>query len=407
MNLYIVFVILICISATFAYINQKFIKIPFVIGLFLLSTIITLLVLSIRLFIPQPYVGLKELVEHTDISGFILNVMLGFLLFAGSLHTNWLHIREQLKKITLLAIAGVLISTVVIAILFYGASLLIHIKIDFIYCLLFGALISPTDPVAVLGILTKAGVPKKIESIIVGESLFNDGVGVVVFIALLETAQSGGNTFSFSHFGMLFLKEAAGGILFGLIAGYLLHFIINKIDNYETEVLLTIAFVMGGYAAALALHISGPLAMVVMGLLLGNYKSHTTMSNTSKEYVYKFWEVIDVILNALLFIIIATVLIVIDFKPSYFLIAIISVLIVFISRVIVVYLPKIIAPKTFNIDNSEAKLLVWGGLRGGLSIALVLSLPESNEKYIILLATYCCVVFSILVQGLTIKKLIK
>lgn len=406
MNLYIIFVILICISAAFAYINQKFIKIPFVIGLFLLSTIITLLVLSIRLLIPQPYNSLKNLIEHTNISGFILNVMLGFLLFAGSLHTSWAYIKKQLKQIILLAIVGVLLSTVIVAVLFYGVSILVNIKIDFIYCLLFGALISPTDPIAVLGILTKAGVPKKIESIIVGESLFNDGVGVVVFIALLETAKSGSNTFNFSQFGMLFLKEAVGGIIFGLITGYLLHFIIKRIDNYETEVLLTIAFVMGGYAAALAIHVSGPLAMVVMGLMLGNYKSSTSMSDTTKDYVHKFWELIDVILNAMLFIIIATVLIVIDFKSSFLLIAVASVIIVFISRVTVVYFPKLLLPKILDVNNAEAKLLIWGGLRGGLSIALVLSLPNNNEKQIILLATYCCVVFSILIQGLTIKKLV-
>ena len=407
MHVYTIFVLLICISAAFAYINQKFIKMPFVIGLFFLSMVASLLVLSCKFFIPQPYIHLKTIVQQTNISGFIVNIMLGFLLFAGSLHTSWFHVKKQLKQITLLAVAGVIISTLVIAALFYGVAVIINLKINFIYCLLFGALISPTDPVAVLSILTKAGVPKKIESIIVGESLFNDGVGVVIFIALLEVLNSGSNTFNISGFSILFLKEAAGGILFGLATGFILHFIIYKIDHYETEVLLTIAFVMGGYMAALTLHLSGPLAMVVMGLLIGNYKDETSMSELSKEYVYKFWELIDVILNAVLFIIIAMVLIGIDFKQSYFLIAVASVAIIFISRLIVVYLPKILFSRMFNVDKTEAKILIWGGLRGGLSIALALSLPESNEKHIILLSTYCCVVFSILVQGLTIKKLVK
>lgn len=380
---------------------------PFVIGLFFLSMIASLLVLSIKLFIPQPYIHLKTLVQQTNISSFILNVMLGFLLFAGSLHTSWSNIKKQLKQITLLAIAGTIISTVIIAALFYGVAIVINLRIDLIYCLLFGALISPTDPVAVLGILTKAGVPKKIESIIVGESLFNDGIGVVIFIALLEVLNSGSHTFDFSHFSILFLREAAGGILFGLAAGYALQFILHKIDHYETEVLLTIAFVMGGYTSAMALHLSGPLAMVIIGLLIGNYKDDSSMSDLTKEYMYKFWELIDVILNAVLFIIIAMVLVVIDFKQSYFLISVASVVIIFISRVIVVYLPKILFTKKFDINNTEAKLLVWGGLRGGLSIALALSLPESDAKYIILLSTYCCVVFSILIQGLTIKKLAK
>lgn len=226
-------------------------------------------------------------------------------------------------------------------------------------------------------------------------------------IALLEVLNTGTHTFDISYFSILFLKEAAGGILFRLITGYILHFILNRIDHYETEVLLTIAFVMGGYTAALALHLSGPLAMVIMDLLIGNYKDETSMSDLTKEYMYKFWELIDVILNAVLFIIIAMVLVVIDFKASYFLIAVASVVIIFISRVIVVYLPKILFTKMFDINHTEAKLLVWGGLRGGLSIALALSLPESDEKHIILLSTYCCVVFSILIQGLTIKKLIK
>ena len=290
---------------------------------------------------------------------------------------------------------------------FFCFSTILHIDIDFIYCLLFGALISPTDPIAVLGILTKANVPKKIESIIVGESLFNDGIGVVIFIALLESLHSGSSEINYSDLGLLFLQEAVGGIIFGLVFGFALHKLLKSIDHYETEVLLTIAFVMTGYNLCIFLHLSGALAMVVMGLLVGNYKQNTAMSDKTQEYVHKFWELIDVILNAVLFIIIALVLIVIDFKFNYFLLGAASVFVVMLSRIIVVYLPNFFLPKAVDLNKKESKIIVWGGLRGGLSIALVLSLPESEQKNILLIATYVCVLFSIMVQGLTIGKLAK
>ncbi|MFZ0452533.1 MAG: sodium:proton antiporter, partial [Ignavibacteriaceae bacterium] len=294
-----------------------------------------------------------------------------------------------------------------IAGMLYEVCHLLGADIGFIHCLIFGALISPTDPIAVLGILTKANVPKKIESTIIGESLFNDGIGVVVFIALLETLKLGNDRINFSHFGISFLQEAGGGIFFGLLLGYILFKLLESIDNYETEVLLTIAFVMLGYTLSSFFQLSGALAMVIMGLMVGNYKQNKAMSDTTLEYVHKFWELIDVILNAILFISIGFVLVVIDFKTTYFFIGLFTILIVLLSRVIIVYLPKIIFPKFTNINNKEAKLIVWGGLRGGLSIALVLSLPKSEAKQILMIVTYICVVFSILVQGLTIEKAAK
>lgn len=380
---------------------------PFVIGLFFLSTIVSLVVFVSKFWFVQPYAGLKAIVEQTDMSKFILEIMLGLLLFAGSLHTKWFEIKKYIKQIALFAIGGVIFSTIIVAGLVYGICSLLHIEIDFIYCLLFGALISPTDPIAVLGILTKANVPKKIESIIVGESLFNDGVGVVIFIALLETLHSGSSQIDYSHFGLLFLQEAVGGIIFGLAFGFILHKLLASIDHYETEVLLTIAFVMVGYSLCLYLHLSGALAMVVMGLLVGNYNQAAAMSDETQEYVHKFWELVDIILNAVLFIIIGLVLIVIDFKVKYFLLGLTCVFIVLLSRVVVLYLPSFLFPKTVDINRKEAKIIVWGGLRGGLSIALVLSLPDSSSKNILLIATYICVLFSILVQGLTIGKLAK
>lgn len=405
MNVYTILIFLITLSASFAYFNYRYIKIPFVIGLFFLSSILSLLILSTKFWANSYFTEIKSLVQTVDISKYILEYMLGYLLFAGSLHTEWSDIRKQIKQISIFAVFGVMLSTLIIGSLLLRVCNLLNFQIDFLYCLLFGALISPTDPIAVLGILTKANVPKKIEATIVGESLFNDGVGVVIFIALLDLLNSGKSIFDFSHFGLLFIQESFGGIVFGLLAGYILHKILTSIDNYETEVLLTLAFVMVGYAICLKLHISGALAMVIMGLFVGNYNHSKAMSDVTIDYVDKFWELIDVVLNAILFVIISFVIVVIDFKTEYFIVAFFSLLIVLISRVIIVILPKLLLRKIINFTKKETKLIIWGGLRGGLSIALVLSLPDGEQKNILLVATYFCVVFSIMVQGLTIEKL--
>jgi monovalent cation:H+ antiporter, CPA1 family len=405
MNVYLALTVLICLSAGFAYMNQRFLKLPFVIGLFILSTILSLIIISSKLWLKIPIEKIESYIELANIDKIILNILLGFLLFAGALHTNWNNLKQQIRPIAAFAVGGVLLSTLIIASLFYGLTQLFHLQISFVYCLIFGALISPTDPIAVLGILTKANVPKKTEYTIVGESLFNDGVGVVVFIALLDTLNTG--SFSFSHFGFLFFQEAVGGIIMGLIFGYCLHLLLKSIDHYETEILLTLAFVMAGYGLFNYIHISGALAMVVMGLMVGNFRKDIAMSDTTQEYVHKFWELVDVILNAVLFILIAFVLIVIDFKTMYILVGLISVLIVLLSRIIIVYLPHLILPKLLKLTTKEAKIISWGGLRGGLSLALVLSLPNSETKNTLLIATYFCVLFSIIIQGLTIEKLAK
>ena len=405
MKIYLALTILICLSAGFAYVNQRFLKLPFVIGLFLLSTILSLLVISSKLWLKIPVEEIKNYIELANIDKIILNIFLGFLLFAGALHTNWDELKRQIRSIATFALGGVLLSTIIIAALFYGITLLFDLKIDFMFCLIFGALISPTDPIAVLGILTKANVPKRTENIIVGESLFNDGVGVVVYIALLDTVSTG--IFSFSHFGFLFLQEAVGGILIGLFLGYCLFLLLKSVDHYETEILLTLAFVMAGYTFCNFLHISGALSMVVMGLMVGNFRSNISMSDTTQEYVNKFWELVNVILDSILFVLIAFVLIVIDFKTKYIFVGLISILIVLVSRIIIVYLPHLALPKLLKLTNKEAKIISWGGLRGGLSLALVLSLPASETKNVLVISTYFCVLFSIIIQGLTIEKLAK
>ncbi len=405
MNLYLGLTFLICLSAAFAYVNQRLFKLPFVIGLFVLSSILSLFVISSRLWLHLPVEEIETYIEQANIDKIVIDVLLGFLLFAGALHTNWDNLKKQIRPIATFALGGVLLSTIIIAALFYGLTQLFNLQISFIYCLIFGALISPTDPIAVLGILTKANVPKNTEYTIVGESLFNDGVGVVVFIALTDTLQTG--TFSFLHFGALFFQEAIGGIVMGLIFGYILYLLLKSIDHYQTEILLTLAFVMAGYSFCNYIHISGALSMVVMGLIVGNFRQDITMSDTTQEFVQKFWELVDVVLNSILFILIAFVLIVIDFKTTYILVGLVSVLIVLISRFIIVFLPHLTFPKLLKLTNKEAKIITWGGLRGGLSLALVLSLPQSETKNILLIATYFCVLFSIIIQGLTIEKLAK
>jgi CPA1 family monovalent cation:H+ antiporter len=407
MHYYYILVVLMALSAGFAYINHRFLKMPFVIGLFFLSTLLSILVVSGKYWDPADYAAFKGLVEHSNISRFILDIMLGFLLFAGALHTDWTQIKRQVKTVGLYAVGGVLLSTVIIAGLLLWFCSWFGIQIDLIYGLLFGALISPTDPIAVLGILTKANVPKKIEATIVGESLFNDGVGVVVFIALLEMLHQGQGSFEIGHFGLLFLQEAGGGLAFGLGLGYLLHKLLKSIDNYETEVLLTLAFVMGGYTLCSLFHLSGALAMVIMGLFVGNFKTDQAMSDVTLGYVHKFWEILDVILNALLFIVIAFVVVMVDFETAYVWIGLLCVVGVLLARVLVVSVPALLFPKFTNLTKNEARLVVWGGLRGGLSLALVLSIPENPHKPLLVLATYMCVVFSILVQGLSIGKLAK
>ncbi len=407
MNNYELLILIMCLSAGFSYINQKYIKMPFVIGLFFLSTLLSLFILSEKYWAYSQFTEVKGLLDHVDFSKYILDIMLGYLLFAGSLHVKWAEIQKQKKTIAIFAIGGVIASTFMIGSLFYGVSGLLGLNVDYIYCLLFGSLISPTDPIAVLGILTKAKVPKKIETTIVGESLFNDGIGVVVFIALLEILNSEGHDFSLSHFGLLFVQESVGGILFGLGIGYILHKLMTSIDHYETEVILTLAFVMMGYQACLLLHISGPLAMVIMGLFVGNYKQEKAMSNVTMDYVNKFWELIDVMLNAILFILIGFVLVVIDIKPTYVILGFSAILIVLAARWIVVFVPKFLLPKIIDFNRKEANLIVWGGLRGGLSIALVMSLPAGESRQILIVATYICVVFSILIQGLSIERVAK
>lgn len=303
------------------------------------------------------------------------------------------------------ATIGTILSTFIVGGLMFLIFKLFHLPIRFIYCLLFGALISPTDPIAVLGILRKAKIPPSLELKISGESLFNDGVAVVIFITILEIAVGGTVDLSFADVALLFLKEAGGGLLLGALIGFIGYRALRSVDNYQVEVLITLAVVMGGYALADVLRVSGPLAMVVAGIITGNMGKETAMSDITRDYVGKFWEVIDEILNAILFLLIGFEMLVIKWTPQLFLIGSITILIVLLARWVSVAIPVFFLQFKNTFEKNALPILTWGGLRGGISVALALSLPKEmfNEEFAAI--TYIVVVFSIIVQGLTIGKL--
>lgn len=351
-----------------------------------------------------------QLINEIDFKTVLLDVMLGFLLFAGAIHTNFDQLKVQRWPVLVFATVGVLTSTFLVGGLVYYVFNAIGFSVPFIQCLLFGALISPTDPIAVLGIMKKAGVPKKLETKIVGESLFNDGVGVVIFLTIMSVAVGSGHG-DHSHSSLmgivtLFGQEVFGGIIFGAAIGYVTYKLLKSIDDYEIEVMITLACVMGGYVLAHKLHLSAPLAIVVAGLIVGNDTVRgTSMSKTTEEFVDRFWELVDILLNALLFVLIGLELLVLTFDMKYITAGVISIVLVLASRYISLFLPVKLFAKRLEFLPHTTKILTWGGLRGGISIALALSLPEEMNRELFLTVTYVVVVFSIIVQGLTIGSM--
>jgi len=327
--------------------------------------------------------------------------MLSLLLFAGALHVDLSELKAYRWQIGALAVLSTLMSTLAVGYGMWLALPLAGLQLPLMYCLLFGALISPTDPIAVMGILKSAGAPKNLELVIAGESLFNDGVGVVIFSLLLGMLASG-TAPTVGHATALLLQEAGGGVLFGLTLGYVTFRLLKSVDNYQVEVLLTLAAVIGGYALATRLHVSGPLAMVVSGLMIGNGGRAIAMSDTTRRYVDMFWELLDEILNAVLFVLIGMEVLLVAFSPGVFVAAGAAVAVTLLARAVTVGLPVRALRGPFNLPPGAWKVLTWGGLRGGISVALALSLPAGPDRNTVLALTYCVVVFSILVQGLTI-----
>lgn len=407
MEIFTIITILTILSALFAYINTKFLKLPFTIGLMIIAMLFTLVILILGYFESAVLEQSKTLIQSIDFKTVLLEIMLSFLLFAGALHTKLDELAKQRGPIMLFATFGVLLSTFLIGTLFYFLAELIAHPIAYIYCLLFGALISPTDPIAVLGILKEANAPKKLEIKIVGESLFNDGVGVVVFLVLLSIAQRGIASVEAEEVGLLFFEEVFGGLALGLVLGWIAFKLMKSIDHYETEVLLTLALVMGLYALASYLHFSGPLAVVVAGILIGNKSPETAWSSVTQNYVDKFWELIDVFLNAILFVLIGLELLIITINAEYILLGLLAIPIALISRYLALSGPIILFRKKLDFIPKTGLLMTWGGIRGGISIALALSLEPIMERELFLTVTYVIVVFSIIIQGLSIGPLVK
>ncbi len=403
--------ILISLAAIFSYINYRFLKVPQTIGLLAIALLMSLgIVVLGKLGFPiedQATVLLKGI----DFNETLMQGMLSALLFAGALHVHLEELIKQKWVVAILASVGVMTSTFLVGYASYYIFGWFGLDIPFIYCLLFGSLISPTDPIAVLGILKTVGAPKSLETKIAGESLFNDGVAVVVFLVLLSIAGVGGHGEHEEMTAMsiitLFLQEAVGGAIFGLILGYIVYRMLATIDNYQVEILLTLALVFGGHALAMALHLSGPIAIVVAGLLIGNGGRKLAMSDKTRDHLDNFWELIDEILNAVLFVLIGLEVLILTFNPQYIWAGLVMIPTVLAIRFVSVGIPVSILRLRQTFTPKIVRILTWGGLRGGISIALVLTLPEGQNREALLMITYVIVIFSILVQGMTVGKLVK
>jgi CPA1 family monovalent cation:H+ antiporter len=406
MKLFDILSILVTTSAIFSYVNYRFLKLPTTIGLMLIALVMSLglIVLSgLGLGFEESVTGI---LKHIDFNQTLLHGMLSFLLFAGAIHVNLEDLAKRKYIIGILATIGVVASTIMIGAISWVVLGLIGLQLPLIHCLLFGALISPTDPIAVLSILKHAGVTKSLETIITGESLFNDGVAVVVFLVLLDIA-IGGHDVSVGDTAMLFAKEVGGGIVFGALIGLIAYWMLKSIDNYQVELFITLAVVTGGFALADALHLSGPIAVVVAGLLVGNHGRFLAMSDTTREHIDDFWELVDEILNAVLFVLIGMEVLVLTFSSRFLLAGIIMIPIALAIRFLSVGLPVILLRRFRDFAPNIIKILTWGGLRGGISVAMALSLPEGPSRDVLIAVTYSVVVFSILVQGMTVEKLVR
>ncbi|MBK8610489.1 MAG: sodium:proton antiporter [Chitinophagaceae bacterium] len=407
MNLFSIVTILVVITAIFAYLNTRFLKLPETIGMMIIALLFSVLLIVSGLIFPVVYDFAISFIGSIDFSTVLLDIMLSFLLYAGALHTDGSLLKANRRSITVFAIVGVLLSALLVAVMLYLFFLAVQAPVNFWYCLLFGAFVAPTDPIAVLGILTKAGAPKDVEMKIVGESLFNDGIGVVLFLSLLEIINLGTDKVTIGDISLLLLTEIGGGILLGWLLGYVGYWMMKKIDHYQSEILITLAIVMGGYALAQLLHLSGPLAMVFAGLVTGSRSKEDAMSDVTEQYVYKFWELVDVLLNAVLFVLIGLEVLTLEFDLSYLIAGLVAIPITLIARYVSLLLPATAFKKYIQTSHNTIKIMTWGGLRGGLSIAMALSLTAPLPKNQFVFMIYVVVLFSIIVQGLTVGKVIR
>ena len=406
MDLVHIIAIILTLSAAFSYINFRFVGLPTTIGVMIISLVFSAVVIALgKLGVVDFHDYATRFLSSIDFNEALMNGMLSFLLFAGALHVSTRDLGEMKWTIASLATVGVVISTIVVGSMTYWLVSLLGFNIGYIYCLLFGALISPTDPIAVMSTLKSAGIAKSLETKIAGESLFNDGVGVVVFVVLLGVMMQPEQV-SASQIALIFIKEAGGGVIFGFLLGALGIYLMKSVDNYQVEILITLALVMGGYTLALDLHASGPIAVVVAGLMIGNHGRQYAMSEQTRFRLDNFWELLDEILNVVLFVLIGFEVLVLQFEGAYLLAGLLAIPLILLARFVSVGIPITVLRTITNSSYSKhaVKILVWGGLRGGISVALALTLPSGPERDIFLVMTYIVVIFSIIVQGLTIGR---
>lgn len=404
MSLIHILTILICLAALFSYINHRLLKFPITIGLMAVALIFSLVLLGLGKLGFGVEAEAQRFIHAIDFNEALMHGMLGFLLFAGALHVKLNELLELKWVIGTMAVVGTILSSLITGALSYWFFDLVGLPLPFIYCLIFGALISPTDPIAVMGVIREARLPKSLEIKIVGESLFNDGVGVVIFMVVLNLIPK--TSVSVPDVLVLFAEEALGGVALGLALGYVAYRMLRSVDNYQVEILITLALVMGGFGLAEVLHTSGPIAVVVAGLLIGNQGRQGAMSETTRRRLDDFWELLDELLNAVLFVLIGMEVLVLSFQRPYLLAGLAAIPLVLAVRWLIVVLQVQAFSFVREFSARTITILTWGGLRGGISVALALSLPLGSARDAVITITYVVVVFSILVQGLTLNRVI-
>jgi CPA1 family monovalent cation:H+ antiporter len=406
MDSFTLITVLVTLCAGISYINLRFLKLPGTIGIMVAAILISVIILVTGKSSSLVSRIVIKLTGQIDFTKALLDIMLGFLLFASALHFDYGRLKIYKGPIIVLSTVGVILSTLVFGALLYGAGQLLHIEIPLIWCLLFGALISPTDPVAVMSVLNKSKISPSLRTIIGGESLLNDGVGIILFVTLGEIAVQHGDAVSVPHIVELFVEEVFGGILLGTGLAAVAYFTMKKIKEFETILFVSLSMVMCISLFGSLLHVSVPLAAVSAGLLLGNTSLGPRGSRALQDYFHQFWKLIDDLLNTILFVMIGLQIVVMPFITNYWLVGLISVIFVLVARSVSILLPTILMRRTLHVDYRSSGILVWAGLRGGISVALALSLPASPYKELILSASYIIVIFSVIVQGLTLGKVV-
>jgi len=406
MDLFIIIALLVIVSAVYSYINARFIKLPGTIGIITIAVVVSIITLIVDE--SDPYIAkyLTLLAKNIDFSKVVLDIMLGFLLFAGALNVDTKKLRKEMAPVMILSTVGVIISTAVFGLLFHYVGLLFNIHVNIIYCFLFGALISPTDPVAVAAVIKGSKLPSHLEMIITGESLFNDGVGLVLFITLLEITRTGTDNIDFAKTAILFVREVFGGIALGVFMGFFAYRLMRSINDFQTIVLVSLALVMSISLICIYAGLSVPLAVVSAGLFMGNRSINSDVKEHSHEALEKFWKLVDEMLNTILFVMLGLQMINLSFITNYFITGSLVIVLMLIARWISIALPVTFLRRSLQINYANVNILTWAGLRGGISIALALSLPHSIYREIILAGSYFVVIFSIVIQGLTLNKVI-